>query len=519
MFHLVPTSCSSPSLKWRHDDGNWVSYDAIHIPTLEKTYRQFVCKADKPSRAFIELSIGHGSFRYQFDFREQSECAAAAAAADAPHDTPLCAIVGTQTNLKSMRAREIRRCTSASPAAPAPAGHSEPQAVDEAHRAELLLEAMQTLSKEFEMCITSFPSPGSGVVHDCSIDGLSELQSTLMSATFNASRSTERHQWTQLASELPLVLSMKTRSVLFRKVTGTTAEDFQNTKKDRINGVDRSRILEWAAAIAAASRGRRNPLAIQVIPSAFTLRFCALDLSHCARLRSILPVVLQLNQYVPQFSQDGVPEPGFGEAVTTSFFCDVADAFGLGDSCFHQHIHASLSLFCRVTSSPADSGMWTISSSDIDAFQISSDGRLGDQQHLAPSNGLYPQPYCASLPMPPAILGRCVSDVFYSSPLTCVQCSFKLLGTMMAKALHDGRVFPLPISYALARCICGQALEFDDLSGIVNFFTFDVRRRVYARAQHCALRFCLLNRLLAGPKADQVRCIRRGTHQRGKVRF
>jgi hypothetical protein len=33
-----------------------------------------------------------------------------------------------------------------------------------------------------------------------------------------------------------------------------------------------------------------------------------------------------------QFSRDGVPEAGFGDAVTNSFYCDVADAFCLGDS-------------------------------------------------------------------------------------------------------------------------------------------------------------------------------------------
>jgi hypothetical protein len=123
---------------------------------------------------------------------------------------------------------------------------------------------MQTLSAELEMCLMAFPSPRSGVVHDYSVDGFRELQSTLLSAMFNASKSSERHQWTQLATELPLVLSMKTRSTLFRKVSGTNPEDFKNTKKDRINGVERNRILEWAASIASASRGRRNPLAIQV---------------------------------------------------------------------------------------------------------------------------------------------------------------------------------------------------------------------------------------------------------------
>lgn len=57
----------------------------------------------------------------------------------------------------------------------------------------------------------------------------------------------------------------------------------------------------------------------------------------------------------------------------------------------------------------------------------------------------------------------------------CPLTRFKLLGCMMAKALHDGRPFPLRISYALARCICGHVLEFDDLATILNFHFFDVR--------------------------------------------
>lgn len=43
---------------------------------------------------------------------------------------------------------------------------------------------------------------------------------------------------------------------------------------------------------------------------------------------------------------------------------------------------------------------------------------------------------------------------------------------MMAKALHDGRAFPLRISHAIARCICGEDLEFDDLGGIMNRHRF-----------------------------------------------
>ena len=293
MFYHLRCCLTPPYLQWLHDDGSWVSYASIHNPALEKAYRKFICKADKPSRAFIELNVGHGSFRYQIDFREQ--CAAPEAAPGAPRDLPLCVIVGTQTNLKSMRAREIRRCTPMSSSAPVPAALSESHAVDEARRAELLLEAMQTLSAELEMCLMAFPSPRSGVVHDYSVDGFRELQSTLLSAMFNASKSSERHQWTQLATELPLVLSMKTRSTLFRKVSGTNPEDFQNTKKDRINGVERNRILEWAASIASASRGRRNPLAIQVKFPRVPARYNFSSQTLCA-LYSISPILL-LNHF------------------------------------------------------------------------------------------------------------------------------------------------------------------------------------------------------------------------------
>jgi hypothetical protein len=45
----------------------------------------------------------------------------------------------------------------------------------------------------------------------------------------------------------------------------------------------------------------------------------------------------------------------------------------------------------------------------------------------------------------------------------------------MAKAIQDGRAFPLRISYALARSICGETLNFDDLSSVLNFHYFEVR--------------------------------------------
>lgn len=44
----------------------------------------------------------------------------------------------------------------------------------------------------------------------------------------------------------------------------------------------------------------------------------------------------------------------------------------------------------------------------------------------------------------------------------------------MAKALHDGRAFPLRISFALARIICGEELELTDLGGVINRHHFNM---------------------------------------------
>jgi hypothetical protein len=251
-------------MQWLHDDGSWVSYDPLHTPALEKAYRRFITKADKPSRAFIELNIGHGTFRYQFDFQEP--IVAPQVAADAPPDNPLCSVVGTQTNLRTMRARGIRRCTAARSPELACA-HSASHALDETSRAELVLEAMRVLTRELEVCVMAIPLPKSGVTPDISINDLSDMQSSLLSALCQASKSSARQGWNELASEVPSLLDFKTRMSLVRKASCTTAEDLESIKKDRVNGVERSRILEWAAAIASAQlkQGRRNPLAITVI--------------------------------------------------------------------------------------------------------------------------------------------------------------------------------------------------------------------------------------------------------------
>ncbi len=259
---MLFTICfASLLIQWLRDDGSWVSHDAFHTPTLEKAYVRLSSRACSSSRTFIELKVGHDTVCYQFDLRELTS--APQVAPDAPPGHSLCSVMGTQTNLTTMKTREIRRCTPATSPASQPSPFST-HAADDALRAELILEAMKVLSKEFELCVMSIPPPSR--VPDIPIDDLNELQSSLLSANFQASKSSQRHDWNQLASEIPLVLDPKTRLALFRKASGSAAEDLETMKKDRVNGVERSRILEWAAAIAAAQlkQGRRNALAIQV---------------------------------------------------------------------------------------------------------------------------------------------------------------------------------------------------------------------------------------------------------------
>jgi hypothetical protein len=103
--------------------------------------------------------------------------------------------------------------------------------------------------------------------------------------------------------------------------------------------------------------------------------------------------------------------------------------------------------------------MWYIYADDApEEFQ-------SDEAHreLLATNGLFLQPYCASQPMPPNLLHN-----------------FKLLGCMMGKALHDGRPFPLRMSYALARCICGHDLRFEDLAAFMSPLQFDCLSRLRA---------------------------------------
>ncbi len=121
--------------------------------------------------------------------------------------------------------------------------------------------------------------------------------------------------------------------------------------------------------------------------------------------------------------------------------------------------------------------MWIITDDDMEYLRGSSGGAVDAHQPLAAPTGLYFQPYCASVPMPSGIIARCIDSKSHPRVFKC-SCHahrFKLLGTMMAKALLDGRAFPIRISYALARCICGEVLDFDDLSSILNPHFFAVR--------------------------------------------
>ncbi len=265
---------------------------------------------------------------------------------------------------------------------------------------ESLLQLMRLLTAELERCATTLVQchgTFQAAQTILSVNDLAPLQSTLVSSMFKAasSRSSDVQVWSAFARQLPHVLDHSCRQLLFRKLTQTAVEQLLELRQDRVNNIDRSRLLDWAAAIVASTRGRRNPLMVQ-------------------------------------FTQ----EPGFGEAVTSSFFTEVADAFAY-----------------------ADLGMWHVHGDDApEEYQ-------SDEAHrpLHATNGLFPQPYCASLPMPTTLLHN-----------------FKLLGCIMGKALHDGRAFPLRISYALARCICGQDLKFEDLGAFLSPQRFECLSRLRA---------------------------------------
>jgi len=131
------------------------------------------------------------------------------------------------------------------------------------HRGQLLLQLMRMFCQELQICLASHPAPPEPPAY-LSIDGIQWLQSMFLSARCGESSGRNSDSWAQLCSQLPQVLSLASRECLFRKISGTSENDLQRLKKDRVNNVERSCILDWAASIAAAMRGRRNPLAIQV---------------------------------------------------------------------------------------------------------------------------------------------------------------------------------------------------------------------------------------------------------------
>jgi hypothetical protein len=103
--------------QWQCDDSSWQSYQPRYSKAIEKKYKAWVTERDKPQRVFVNLDVGHGEFAYQFDFSDPFETPPPAAAADAPAAFPMCITAAVQTNQKSGRGRDVRRCTSS--AAPA----------------------------------------------------------------------------------------------------------------------------------------------------------------------------------------------------------------------------------------------------------------------------------------------------------------------------------------------------------------------------------------------------------------
>ena len=271
---------------------------------------------------------------------------------------------------------------------------------DALNQGAFLLRLMQVLTSELELSSSSLVLATSDVFQTIqtvlSSQYLGQVHSTLVSSMFMAavSRNASVQAWRAFAGQLPPILDHGCRMHLFRLMTNTTPRELQalQNQQHRVNNIDRSNLLHWAAGIAAATRGRRNRLMVQF-----------------------------------------ANENGYGEAITSAFFSEVADAFAY-----------------------ADLGMFYVYGDD-------SPSSAGDEAHrpLFASNGLFPQPYCASHPMPATLLHN-----------------FKLLGAMMGKALHDGRAFPLRISHALARCMCGQHLQFEDLAAFFAPHMFDLLSRL-----------------------------------------
>jgi hypothetical protein len=148
-----------------------------------------------------------------------------------------------------------RRCTSG----PQAAKSEQHDDADALHRAQLLLDIMESLSNELVICANSDQNA------ELSIDCLEVLQSDLASTVIADSfRNSRTQTLAQFSSHLPQVLNLSSRILLFRQFSGVDLADMMKLNRVLVLGVDRARILDWAASIADAIRGRRNPLYIQV---------------------------------------------------------------------------------------------------------------------------------------------------------------------------------------------------------------------------------------------------------------
>jgi hypothetical protein len=166
----------------------------------------------------------------------------------------MCAIVGTQMNTQSGKRRAIRRCTGV----PQTAGSEAPDEEDALHRVQCLLDVMGILSNELVICANSDENA------ELSVDDLEVLQSEFTSTMIvQMIQSGKIPQSQELASHLPQLLNPSSRLMLFRHLSSTNTPHNQMIY-DRVEGVDRAHILDWAASIADAIRGRRKPLQIQV---------------------------------------------------------------------------------------------------------------------------------------------------------------------------------------------------------------------------------------------------------------
>jgi hypothetical protein len=207
------------------------------------------------SSAFIQISGDMGTFDYQFDFA--ASAAAPQSERDAPQGFPMCAIVGTQMNLASGRRRSIRRCTSV-PQTTRSEVHDE---ADVLRHAQCLFDVIEMLSTELVICANSVENA------ELSVDFLevlrSELTSTMIVQMIQSEKREKIRQSAELASHLPQLLNLSSRLMLFRHLSGTKTSHVEKIY-DRVEGVDRAHTLAWAASIAEAIRGRRNPLMIQV---------------------------------------------------------------------------------------------------------------------------------------------------------------------------------------------------------------------------------------------------------------